>query len=125
MPSHWMEEKKPWQEQGSQERSVQVGEHGFTSEKLLLGSLDGGSGGIASGGHGSKGSMGVGKPPFLPTSPTACTARGPAWAALAAALMEHCSLSHHLSPHRLLAVLWPSALSLDPPLDLPSSSECS
>ena len=37
MPSRWMEEKKPWQEQGSQERSVQVGEHGFTSEKLLLG----------------------------------------------------------------------------------------
>lgn len=28
-------------------------------------------------------------------------------------------------PHRLLAVLWPSALFLDPPPDLPSSSECS
>ena len=51
-----------------------MGEHGFTSEQLLLGSLDGGSGGNASGGHGDKGSMGVGKPSFLPTSPTACTA---------------------------------------------------
>ena len=64
---------------------VQVGEHGLSSEQPLLESLDGGCGGNASGGHGDKGSMGVGKPPFLRTSPTACTAAGPGLAALAAA----------------------------------------
>ena len=62
-----------------------MGEHGLSSEQPLPGSLDGGCGGNASGGHGDKGSMGVGKPAFLPTSPTACTAVGPGLAALAAA----------------------------------------